>query len=211
LAFDGDADRVLVADPEGGVLDGDAMLAVLAVDAKARCALPGDVVVTTVMSNLGLEERLGRLGVRVERVPVGDRNVASRMREIGAAFGAEPSGHVVLPDGPTLLGDGLVAGVRVLQAAARLGRTLAHLRRETPRYPQILTNVRVREKRPIEEVPELARAIAEEEAALGRSGRLVVRYSGTEPLLRIMAEGRERADVERAVARNESAARHGLL
>jgi phosphoglucosamine mutase len=210
LAFDGDADRVLLADPEGGILDGDAMLAILAVDAKRRGALPGDLVVTTVMSNFALEERLRTLGIRLERVPVGDRHVAARMRALGAVLGAEPSGHVVLPRDGALLGDALVAGVRVLQAAARSGRPLATLRRETPRYPQVLTSVRVREKRPIEEVPTLARAIAEEEAALAGSGRLVVRYSGTEPVLRIMAEARNRSDVERAVARIESAAKEGL-
>jgi phosphoglucosamine mutase len=206
LAFDGDGDRVLVADATGEILDGDAMLGLLAVDALRRGRLPGSVVVTTVMSNLGLEERMATLGIRVERVQVGDRNVAERMRETGAVLGAEPSGHVILPRGDALLGDALVAGVRVLQAARRLGRPLSALRRETPKYPQLLRSVRVANKPDLDGVPGLPEAIREAEAALGTRGRLLVRYSGTEPLLRIMAEGKERDVVERAVRRIEEAA-----
>lgn len=206
LAFDGDADRLLLADEEGEILDGHDALAVLARDWKARGRLPGDVVVSTVMANLGLEESLGACGVRLERTAVGDRNVAVRMRETGAALGGEPSGHVVIERDGALIGDALVAGVRVLQAARRSGKTLAQLRRETPRYPQLLVNVRVTERRPIEELGDLAGAIREVEAGLGERGRVVVRYSGTEPLLRIMAEGRDRDEVERAVARIERAA-----
>lgn len=206
LAFDGDADRLLLADEEGEILDGHDTLAILARDWQSRGLLPGNRVVSTVMANLGLEERLGTLGIRLERTGVGDRNVAVRMRETGAALGGEPSGHVVIERDGALIGDALIAGVRVLQAAARIGAPLAELRRETPRYPQLLVNVRVRERRPLEELGDLGRAIAEVEAEFGERGRVVVRYSGTEPLLRIMAEGKDQAEVERAVAKIEEAA-----
>ena len=206
LAFDGDADRLLLADEDGEILDGHDALAILARDWRPRGRLPGDVVVSTVMANLGLEERLGALGARLERTAVGDRNVAVRMRELGGALGGEPSGHVVIERDGALIGDALVAGVRVLQAAGRSGLGLAALRRETPRYPQLLVNVRVRERRPIAELGDLARAIREVEDELGERGRVVVRYSGTEPLLRIMAEGKSRQEVEDAVARIERAA-----
>ncbi|MFV1958537.1 MAG: phosphoglucosamine mutase [Planctomycetota bacterium] len=200
LAFDGDADRVLLADAEGTVLDGDDALAILAQDALPRGALPGERVVGTVMANLGLEERLADLGVVLDRVPVGDRNVAERMRATGATLGGEPSGHVVLEREGALIGDGLVAGVRILQASRRLARPLDVLRRETPRYPQILRNVRVKERRDFERDPDLVRALRVAADALGSEGRLVVRYSGTEPLLRIMAEGHDPEAVEWAVA-----------
>lgn len=205
-AFDGDADRVLLADEEGGLLDGHDLLAILARDWKTRGRLSGDLVVSTVMANGGLEERLASFGVRLERVAVGDRNVAQRMRETGAALGGEPSGHVVMERDGALIGDALAAGVRTLQAAARRGRSLAALRAETPRYPQLLVNVRVAERRPLEELGALAEAVREVERRLAGHGRVVVRYSGTEPLLRIMAEGRDAEEVRRAVARIERAA-----
>jgi phosphoglucosamine mutase len=211
LAFDGDGDRVLVADAGGEVLDGDDLLSILAADLRARGALPRDTVVSTVMSNGGLEERLVELGARLQRVAVGDRQVAERMRELGAALGGEPSGHVVLPRragaaDAVLVGDGLVAGLRVLQAAARLGKDLATLRALRLRRPQVLRNVRVEERRPLEAWPEVQRAMREAEALLGGGGRILVRYSGTEPLLRIMAEGRDAFVVDRAVSVIESAA-----
>jgi phosphoglucosamine mutase len=186
------------------------MLTVLAEDLRSGGLLANDVVVTTVMSNLGLEERLEVRGIRVERVAVGDRNVAQRMREVGAILGAEPSGHVVMEREGTLIGDGLVAGVRVLQAARRSKERLSALGKRLVRWPQLLRNLRVGEKPPLEDVPGIARAIREAEASLGPRGRLVVRYSGTEPLLRIMAEGRERSAVERAVLDVETAARRLL-
>jgi phosphoglucosamine mutase len=211
MAFDGDADRVLLADRWGRILNGDHMLAALARDLKERGLLAGDRVVGTVMTNVGLEEHLTRMGVRLERTAVGDRHVADRMRAVGAVLGGEPSGHLILPRGGALLGDGLVAGVRVLQAARRRGANLSTLRRDVRQWPQVLKGLRVREKRPLSDVPGLAAAIAEEEASLGHGGRLVVRYSGTEPLLRIMAEGRERSAVQKAVARIEAEARRALM
>ena len=204
IAFDGDADRVLIATPGGQMLDGDDMLSILAEDAKERGGLPGGAVVSTVMSNLGLEERMQSLVGRLERTPVGDRHVAERMVEVGSHFGGEPSGHVVLlrddlPGEAVPIGDALVAAVRVLQAARRLGTDLDALRARRPRYPQTLVGVRVTEKRPIEEWPELRDEIAAQEEALAGVGRLIVRYSGTEPLLRIMAEGKQAEAVDAAV------------
>jgi phosphoglucosamine mutase len=212
FAFDGDGDRVLVADAAGQLLDGDDLLAILAEDAVQRGALPGRTVVATVMSNLGLEDRLRTLGARLERTPVGDRNVAERMRALHAPFGGEASGHVVLArplpgGGSALLGDALVAGVRVLQAARRLGKTLSVLRAQRPRYPQVLRNVRMKERRPLESWDALQRAIRAEESRLGTRGRVLVRYSGTEPLLRIMVEGQDAAEVERSIASLEQVAR----
>jgi phosphoglucosamine mutase len=216
LAFDGDGDRVLVADATGALLDGDDLLAVLAEDLLQRGALPGKTVVATVMSNLGLEERLRALGARLERTPVGDRNVAERMRALAAPVGGEASGHVVLArplangsvaGGSALLGDALVAGVRVLQAARRLGKSLSALRAQRPRYPQVLRNVRMKERRPLESWDALQRVLRAEEARLGTRGRILVRYSGTEPLLRIMVEGQDAAEVERSVTTLEQAAR----
>jgi phosphoglucosamine mutase len=200
LAFDGDADRVLLADENADIVDGDDILQILAQDAlEERGEVPSGKVVGTVMANLGLEERLRELHVDLERTAVGDRQVAGRMRELGAVFGAEPSGHVVLERERALIGDGLVAGVRVLQALRRLGCSLSELRSQTPRYPQLLVGVRVGERRPLDEVPAIQDALASAEARLGKHGRLVVRYSGTEPLLRIMAEGHDAAEVSAVV------------
>ncbi len=204
LAFDGDADRVLVADETGALLDGDDLLAILSADALAGEGVPGGCVISTVMANLGLQEFLQAAGVDLERTPVGDRNVAACMRAMGAAFGGEPAGHIVLgrddlPAGPALIGDGLVAGVRVLQAAARLGRSLSSLRTLRPRRPQLLVNVRMSERKPLDAWPSFQAAWDEQAGRLGEAGRFVIRYSGTEPLLRIMAEGHDEALVREAV------------
>ncbi|MDJ0972884.1 MAG: phosphoglucosamine mutase [Planctomycetota bacterium] len=215
LAFDGDADRVLIATAEGELLDGDDMLAILAHDAHENGGVPADKIVSTVMANLGLEERLADFDATLVRTAVGDRQVAEAMRESGAAFGGEPSGHVVtartdIPGHATaLIGDALVAGVRVLQAAKRLGKDLGTLRAARPRRPQLLVGVRVTEKTPIDEWPALLAEIERQEKALEGIGRLVIRYSGTEPLLRIMAEGREMEAVEAAVQAIQAVAEAG--
>ncbi len=204
LAFDGDADRVLVADETGVALDGDDVLAILAADLHDRDGVPANAVVSTVMANLGLEEFLEPLGVRLERTAVGDRNVAERMLELGAVLGGEPAGHIVLPHGTAqgrvpLIGDGLVAGVRVLQAARRSGTKLKALRERRVRHPQVLENVRMGERVALDDWPAMQEVMAAQEAALQGIGRILVRYSGTEPLLRIMAEGRDPAAVQAAV------------
>ena len=205
MALDGDADRVLLADETGQLLDGDDLLSILARELAAfDGAVPGDHVVGTVMSNLGLEDVLSRDGVQLARASVGDRHVADRMRELGAVLGGEPSGHVVLARTdlgvpPPLIGDAVVAGIRVLQAARRLGRPLAALRADRPRFPQRLVNVRMKERVPLESWTELRDAQAALEAKADGGLRFVVRYSGTEPLLRIMAEGRDARLVDEAV------------
>ncbi len=201
LAFDGDADRVLVADETGALLDGDDLLAILATEAQARGGVPGGAVVSTVMANLGLEEYLAGLGVTLARTKVGDRYVAERMRALGAMIGGEPAGHIVLPRADaddTLIGDGLVAGIRVLQAARRLGQPLSALRALRPRRPQVLINVRMAARKPLDAWPAFQAAWQAEAADLAEEGRFVIRYSGTEPLLRIMVEGRDAKRVRRA-------------
>jgi phosphoglucosamine mutase len=207
LAFDGDGDRVLLADERGEVLDGDPVLLLLARDLAERNALPGRVVVSTVMANGGLEEALHRAGLRLERVPVGDRHVAARMRELGASLGGEQSGHVLLDWDGALVGDGLVAGVSALQAARRRDVALSAARAEVARWPQVLVNVRVAKRVPLDEAPAFQAAVRESEARLSGRGRVLVRYSGTEPLLRIMVEGRDASAVDAEVRSLESAAR----
>jgi phosphoglucosamine mutase len=210
IAFDGDGDRVLLVDEEGEVLDGEHVLFLLAGDLLERDALPGRRVVTTVMANLGFERALDPLGVRVDRVPVGDRHVAQRMRETGAALGGEPSGHVLVRWGEALLGDGLLAGVLALQVARRRGIALSEARRAVPRWPQLLRNVRASRRVPLDDLPSLSRRIAEEEAGLDGTGRVLVRWSGTEPVLRIMVEGEDAGAVAAAADRLEAAARGTL-
>lgn len=204
LALDGDADRVVLADEGGERLDGDDLLGVLARDFVAtRGGLPADVVVGTVMTNLGLEELLARHGLQLERAQVGDRHVAECLRERGGVLGGEPSGHVILArddlDPPLLVGDAVVAGIRVLQAARRFGRSLASLRADRRRHPQRLVNVRMNTRRSLAAWPAFEEALEAERARLGSAGRLVVRYSGTEPLLRIMGEGADESAVFAAV------------
>ena len=203
LAFDGDADRVVVGASDGTMLDGDDMLAILACGLRAQGGVPGDTVVSTVMSNLGLEEFLREREITLVRAAVGDRNVAARMREHGSVLGGEPSGHVVMPRGDlgdsVLIGDGLVAGIRVLQEVVRMGKPMATLQQRRRRYPQVLVNVRMAKRRSLASWPEFQKELASQEAHLDGVGRLVIRYSGTEPLLRIMAEGKDDSMVQSAV------------
>ncbi len=206
LAFDGDGDRVLLADEGGAVLDGDALLNLLAGDMLARGELPGRAVVSTFMANLGLERALAARGVRLDRVAVGDRNVAARMRDFGAALGGEQSGHVVLRWGRALVGDGLVAGVRALQAARRLGIALSAARAGVVRVPQVLRNLRLERRVDLDASPAFSAALRSEEQAMAGRGQVYVRWSGTEPLLRIMVQGDDEAAVRGAVARLEAAA-----
>jgi phosphoglucosamine mutase len=210
LAFDGDADRMLLFDEERVELDGDDALAALATAARHVGAPVGDLVVSTVMANGGLESYLRDLGMELVRTPVGDRHVAQAMRAREAVLGGEPSGHLVLPHPgapDALVGDGVVAAVRVLQAARALGRPLTDVRALWTRWPQRLENVRLPVRRDLESWDAFRRAMAVEERDLAGRGRLVVRWSGTEPLLRIMVEAREAALVDRAVDALARAAR----
>lgn len=198
FAHDGDADRVLAVDERGEVVDGDALMGICALDRRARGALPGDVVVATVMSNAGLEEALRAAGIRLERTRVGDRYVLERMRELGAVLGGEQSGHLIFLDHATT-GDGLVTALEVANVVLRTGRRLSELRAAIPRYPQVLVNVRVRRRQGVLDVPEVARAIQAAERRLRAGGRILVRPSGTEPLIRVMVEA-ERQELAEAIA-----------
>jgi phosphoglucosamine mutase len=194
LAFDGDGDRCILADATGRVVDGDHVLFLTARHLKSKGALKGGAVVATVMSNVGLEIALGQAGIPLVRTAVGDRNVLEEMERRGANLGGEQSGHVIFLDHePT--GDGLLTGLKVLEVVKASGRPLHELAAELVVYPQVLLNVRVRERAEIEGIPEIKQHLDRARAALDGRGRLVVRYSGTEPLLRVMAEGPDQAEV----------------
>jgi phosphoglucosamine mutase len=195
VAFDGDGDRAILVDHRGHLVDGDAMLLMLAADFKAQGHLPGDTVVATVMSNIGLEIALREQGIQLVRTPVGDKYVMEEMGRHGYALGGEQSGHVILAEHLST-GDGMATALAVLRVMARTGRELADLAAALVTFPQTLVNVRVRDKAPLESVPQIVAAIARVEAALGGRGRVLVRYSGTEPLLRIMIEGEDQASVQ---------------
>lgn len=188
VAFDGDADRAIFVSSSGKIVDGDAVLLVAARSLKASGHLDGNVVIATVMSNLGLEKTLERGGIRLLRTPVGDKYVLEEMLRTGAVLGGEQSGHVIFREYATT-GDGLLTAVRVLEIARRSGAGLDELTADLQIYPQRLVNVRVREKKPLAEIPAVAREIRACEDAFGDSGRVLVRYSGTEALARVMIEG----------------------
>jgi phosphoglucosamine mutase len=194
IALDGDADRCVVVDERGQVVDGDALLALLGDDAAERGVLRGGKVVATVMSNLGLEHALARHGVGLLRTAVGDRYVVEAMRAGGYNVGGEQSGHIVLLDHNTT-GDGLITALQVLAIMRRKQRRLSELVAGFVRFPQVLVNVRVTEKKPIDALPELAAAVRRIEAALGERGRVLIRYSGTEPKARVMVEGEDEVRV----------------
>ena len=200
VAFDGDADRALFADARGRVVDGDATLWVLAGRMAERGELDGGLVVTTVMSNVGLEVALRERGLRLLRADVGDKYVLEELLRTGARLGGEQSGHIIFPS-VSLAGDGLITTLFVLRAVAESARPLGELADGVRRYPHVLVNVPVREKRPFAEVEEVARAAREVEAELGNAGRLLLRYSGTEPLARVMLEGRDQKEIESLAGR----------
>jgi phosphoglucosamine mutase len=195
VAFDGDGDRAIFADHRGHIVDGDAVLLLLGVYYKERQRLPRDTIVATVMSNIGLEIALRRHGISLVRTPVGDKYVMDELLRGGYALGGEQSGHVILTEHlPT--GDGLATALAVLRAMAETGKELAELTADLETFPQTLVNVRVREKPLVDSVPEIRAAIERVEAALAGHGRVLVRYSGTEPLLRVMIEGEDQASVQ---------------
>jgi phosphoglucosamine mutase len=187
VTFDGDADRCMLADAKGNVVNGDAILLLAARDLKSRGFLTGDLIVATTMSNMGLEAALKRSGIRMLRAPVGDRYVLEKMQENDAALGGEQSGHILFPHLATT-GDGLLTALVVLDLLARTGRSLEALTTDLKVFPQIIINVKVREKKPLESIPGVAKRILAAENELRDSGRVVIRYSGTEPLARVMIE-----------------------
>ncbi len=187
LTFDGDADRCMLAGSANNVINGDAILRMVARDLKARGLLTGDLVVATTMSNMGLEAALKRSGIRMLRAPVGDRYVLEQMLAHKAALGGEQSGHILLPHLATT-GDGLLTAMVVLDLIARTGKSIDELTADLKVFPQVILNVKVREKKPLESIPAVAAAIRAAEEELKDSGRVVIRYSGTEALARVMIE-----------------------
>jgi phosphoglucosamine mutase len=200
LTFDGDADRCMLAGSHNNVINGDAILLMAARDLKARGLLTGDLVVATTMSNMGLEAALKRSGIRMLRAPVGDRYVLEQMLANNAALGGEQSGHILLPHLATT-GDGLLTALVVLDLIARTGKSIDELTADLKVFPQVIVNVKVREKKPLESIPTVAQAIREAEEELKDSGRVVIRYSGTEALARVMIE----AESEEALRRHADA------
>jgi len=187
MALDGDGDRLILVDETGRVVDGDEILAVCAIDLRNRGKLKGDIVVGTVMSNLGLERALGIHGITLHRSKVGDRYVLEEMQRLGAVLGGEQSGHTIfLQHGAT--GDGILTALMVLAVMSRTGKKLSELTREFVKFPQRIVNVRVSQKPPLESIPEISKVISRVESDLGDSGRVLVRYSGTENKARVMVE-----------------------
>jgi phosphoglucosamine mutase len=201
ITFDGDADRALFSDANGRVVNGDAVLLLVARDLQSRGVLTGSMIVATTMSNMGLEIALREAGIRMLRASVGDKYVLEEMLKTGAILGGEQSGHIIFRDGDATTGDGLLTALRVMEIMARTGRSLAELIGDLKVFPQTIQNVRVREKLPFAQVPEIQRTIESAERELDGNGRVVVRYSGTEALARVMVEA-ESEEKMRALAGN---------
>jgi phosphoglucosamine mutase len=188
ITFDGDADRALFSDAAGNVVNGDAVLLLIARDMHTRGLLAGETVVATTMSNMGLEIALTRTGIRMLRANVGDKYVLEQMMKTGATLGGEQSGHIIFRDGEATTGDGLLTALRVMDVMVRSRRALADLIADLKVFPQRIQNVRVREKVAFDKVPQIKGAIEAAQAQLDGNGRIVVRYSGTEALARVMVE-----------------------
>lgn len=194
FAYDGDGDRCIAVDEEGNVIDGDKIIAVLAAHFSNR----SKEVVATVMSNMGLEVFLKEMGLKLHRTPVGDRNVAEKMKKVGAVVGGEQSGHVIVRDfGKT--GDGILTSVLIASIVKSLKKPMSEIFSKIKTFPQKLENVRVKEKPPIESLENLQRAKEEVERELSGRGRLVIRYSGTEPVLRVMVEAESEELIDKAI------------
>jgi phosphoglucosamine mutase len=200
FTFDGDADRALFADEHGRVVNGDAVMLVCARDLQQRGLLAKNTVVATTMSNMGLEAAFNRSGITMLRAPVGDKYVLEEMHKSGAALGGEQSGHILFPALATT-GDGLLTALLVLDVVHRSGRTLGELMGDLKNFPQVIVNVKVREKKPLLEIASIAAAIRAAEQELEGTGRVVIRYSGTEALARVMIE----AESEEAMRRHADA------
>jgi phosphoglucosamine mutase len=190
IALDGDADRLIVVDEQGRVVDGDAIMAICAGELVAREELAKKTLVATVMSNIGLERAVSRWGVRVVRTKVGDRYVVEEMRKHGYSLGGEQSGHLVFLDHATT-GDGTLAALQVLAVMCRSNKPLSELTHIFEPVPQVLLNVMVKERRELSSLPSVTKAIASVEKRLGKHGRVLVRYSGTEPKVRVLVEGND--------------------
>lgn len=195
VTFDGDADRVLLADSSGRLYDGDKLMGICAAKYAEKGQLAHNTLVSTVMTNVGLERSLARKGIRMERTPVGDRYVVERMLEGGFNLGGEQSGHIIFLDHNTT-GDGIISMLQVLAILKQSGKSLADLSSWIEEFPQVLTNVTVSQRPPIEEVSALNKSIQAARRELGDEGIILVRYSGTEPMIRIMIQGRNRDRIQ---------------
>ncbi len=195
FAFDGDGDRLIAVDENGGILTGDHILAISAGHMKEKGTLKNNVAVSTVMSNKGLTQALKKMGIRHLTADVGDRYVKELMVESGAVIGGEDSGHMIYLDSHTT-GDGLLTALKLIESVKEQNRPLSELRSVVTIFPQILMNVEIARKPPIESVPELMKAIRAVEERLGENGRVLVRYSGTQPCCRVMVEGPDRGEIE---------------
>ena len=210
VTFDGDADRVLFSDANGRVVNGDAVLLLVARYLQSRGVLTGSTIVATTMSNMGLEIALRKAGINMLRANVGDKYVLEEMLKTGSILGGEQSGHIIFRDGEATTGDGLLTALRVMEIVARTGRSLAQLIGDLKVFPQTIQNVRVREKTPFAEVPDIQSAIDAAERELDGNGRVVVRYSGTEALARVMVEA-ESEEKMRTLAGNIAGAIKNVL
>jgi len=209
VAFDGDGDRAILIDAGGRVIDGDHVMLMCAKQMKADGRLRGNAVVATVMSNIGLEIALRNLNIELVRTKVGDKYVMEEMQKRDLSLGGEQSGHLIFSE-HLYTGDGLITALSVLHTMAASGRELADLADDLTTYPQVLLNVRVREKAELERIPEIAEVMSSVESRLGTNGRLLVRYSGTEPLLRVMLEGQDPEEIDRWAREIADAVRKAL-
>jgi phosphoglucosamine mutase len=209
LAFDGDGDRLMTVDERGDVRDGDHLLAIFAGALRARGELRGGVVVSTVMANLGLERALAALGVGMARTAVGDRYVLEEMLRRGANLGGEQSGHIIFLDHATT-GDGLLSGLQLLRILRESGRPLAELAAPVTKYPQVLVNVPVRAKPALNTLPVVGQAVGRWEATLEGRARILLRYSGTEPLARVMVEGDDQMTIDKVAREIAEAVRQEI-
>jgi phosphoglucosamine mutase len=196
VAYDGDGDRAIFVDAGGRIVDGDAVMLMCAKQMKAEGRLKGNTVVATVMSNIGLEMALREAGIAMVRCPVGDKYVMEELLKRGLSLGGEQSGHVIFSD-YSFTGDGLATSLHVLRTMAATGRELGDLAQDLPKCPQVLLNLRVDRKVDLRTIPSVVAVLDEVERRLAGHGRLLVRYSGTEPLLRIMLEGRDEGEIRR--------------
>jgi phosphoglucosamine mutase len=209
VAFDGDADRALFVDGHGSFVDGDSTLWILANHLKSQQRLKDDLVVATVMSNIGLEIALRSRGIDLLRTDVGDKYVLDALLERHASLGGEQSGHIILPD-LSLAGDGMITSLCVVKAMRDSAKSLSELTASFEHYPQVLVNVRVREKAPFNELPAVQEAMERVQRQLSKNGRLLLRYSGTEPLARVMIEGEKQGEIDNYAEDIAGAIRHAI-
>jgi phosphoglucosamine mutase len=195
IAFDGDADRAMLISPAGRLIDGDALMLIAARRMQAEGHLTGNIAVSTVMANLGIEKALGRLGIEMLRTPVGDKYVLEEMLRCNAVLGGEQSGHMIFREFATT-GDGMLTALQTIETCVLANATLDELAADLAVYPQLLVNVRVKERKPLDQMPRVQDEIRACEAALEGAGRVLVRFSGTEPLVRVMVEAQDLAAVE---------------